>query len=163
MAVSPTRRAKRAHGLASFTKRVSSLLDALAILDNLAALDAPSKRSRSTLVARERRPFETYIKPMLQDHTFSMRFRMEYDDFRVGSSRSPATCPAEEPADGAAAQRRHPGGVPGRDDVAIARGGVHLRVHGRPCHREEYGIPRNVDRDQRPECLSGVELQVARG
>ncbi|CAB1107031.1 unnamed protein product [Ectocarpus sp. CCAP 1310/34] len=83
MAVSPTRRAKRAHRLASVTKRVSSLLDALAILDNLSALDPPSMRSRSTLVARVRRPFETYIKPMLQDHTFSMRFRMEYDDFRV--------------------------------------------------------------------------------
>ncbi|CAN0563439.1 unnamed protein product, partial [Ectocarpus sp. 12 AP-2014] len=55
----------------------------LAILDNLSALDPPSKRSRSTLVARVRRPFETYIKPMLQDHTFSLRFRMEYDDFRV--------------------------------------------------------------------------------
>ncbi|CAB1112458.1 unnamed protein product [Ectocarpus sp. CCAP 1310/34] len=128
MAVSPARRVKRAHGLASVTKRVSSLLDALAILDNLSALDAPTKRNRSTLVTRERGPFETYIKPMLQDHTFSVRFRMDYDDFR-GFSRSPATCPALEREDGAAAQRRHPGGVPGRDDVEMARGGVHLRVH----------------------------------
>ncbi|CAB1101963.1 unnamed protein product [Ectocarpus sp. CCAP 1310/34] len=83
MAVSSTRSAKRAHSLASVTKRVSSLLDALAILGNLSALDAPTKRNRSTLVARERRPFETHIKPLLQDHTFSVRFRMEYDDFRV--------------------------------------------------------------------------------
>ena len=50
------------------------LLDVLALLDSIDDVDAPSKKRRSTLVLRERRPFTTYIRPMLQDHTFSMRF-----------------------------------------------------------------------------------------
>ena len=71
-------RAQRAHRLATITKRVSVLLDVLALLDSIDDVDAPSKKRRSTLVLRERRPFTTYIRPMLQDHTFSMRFRMGY-------------------------------------------------------------------------------------
>ena len=74
-------RAQRAHRLATITKRVSVLLDVLALLDSIDDVDAPSKKRRSTLVLRERRPFTTYIRPMLQDHTLSMRFRMGYDDF----------------------------------------------------------------------------------
>lgn len=81
MGISPTRRAKRVHGLASITKKASNLLDVLSILDNIDAVDPPSTRIRSTLVVRERRPFATYIKPMLQDDTFAMRFRMDYDNF----------------------------------------------------------------------------------
>jgi len=57
------------------------LLDVLALLDSIDDVDAPTKKRRSTLVLRERRPFATYIRPMLQDRTFSMRFRMGYDDF----------------------------------------------------------------------------------
>lgn len=74
-------RAQRAHRLITQTKRVSRLLEVLVGLDNMDALDALSpKRSRSTLVVRQRRSFATYIRPMLEDHTFSMRFRMNYDD-----------------------------------------------------------------------------------
>lgn len=54
----------------------------LSIVHDVDAL-YPQRRRRSTLVPRERRPFDTYIKPMLLDNTFSMRFRMEYDDFKV--------------------------------------------------------------------------------
>ena len=57
------------------------LLHVLALLDSIDDVDAPTKKRRSTLVLRERRPFVTYIRPMLQDRTFSMRFRMGYDDF----------------------------------------------------------------------------------
>ena len=32
---------------------------------------------------RERRPWKTYIRPMLQDNTFRGRFRMDYDDFNA--------------------------------------------------------------------------------
>ena len=74
-------RAQRAHRSATITKRVLVLLDVLALLDSIDDVDAPTKKRRSTLVLRERRPFATYIRPMLQDRTFSMRFRMGYDDF----------------------------------------------------------------------------------
>ena len=56
-------------------------MDVLALLDSIDDVDAPTKKRRSTLVLRERRPFATYMRPMLQDRTFSMRFRMGYDDF----------------------------------------------------------------------------------
>jgi len=76
-------KAQRAYRLTTITKRVSSLLDILSVLDSIDELDALEKKRRSSLVPRERRPFAEYIKPMLQDHTFSMRFRMDYDDFMV--------------------------------------------------------------------------------
>ena len=64
------------------------LLDVLALLDSIDDVDAPTKKRRSTLVLRERRPFATYIRPMLQDRTFSMRFRMGYDDFMARDNSS---------------------------------------------------------------------------
>ncbi|CAN0478719.1 unnamed protein product, partial [Ascophyllum nodosum] len=36
---------------------------------------------RSSLVPRERRVWSEYIRPMLADRTFRLRFRMEYEDF----------------------------------------------------------------------------------
>jgi len=52
-------------------------------LDTIDALDSTEKKRRSALVARERRPFADYIRPMLQDKTFEMRFRMDYPEFLV--------------------------------------------------------------------------------
>ncbi|CAN0271982.1 unnamed protein product, partial [Hapterophycus canaliculatus] len=40
-------------------------------------------KRRSTLLLRERRLWEEYIKPMLSDETFRGRFRMQHDDFMV--------------------------------------------------------------------------------
>jgi len=61
---------------------MSTLLGLLSVVDNVDTL-YPRKKRRSTLVLRERRSFAEYIKPMLLDKTFSLRFRMEYDDFKV--------------------------------------------------------------------------------
>eukprot|EP00903_Cladosiphon_okamuranus_P012720 g11892.t1 len=67
--------------MATITKRLSMVLEKLSALDSIDDLDA--KKRRGTLVARERRPFADYIRPMLQDHTFSLRFRTDYVDFIV--------------------------------------------------------------------------------
>lgn len=42
---------------------------------------APKRRGK--LVRRDRRPWETYIQPMLQDDSFKGRFRMGFDDFNT--------------------------------------------------------------------------------
>lgn len=65
------------------TARLSRLLDILSITDSLNALEPSLVKHRSTLVPRQRRSFAAYIKPMLLDKSFSLRFRMEYDDFKV--------------------------------------------------------------------------------
>ena len=76
---------------------------------------------------------------MLQDHTFSMRFRMGYDDFMaLADLLRPALKRDEEMG------LQHNGTIPVEYQVAMTlgwlAGGVHLWVHGRPCHREEYGV-----------------------
>eukprot|EP00903_Cladosiphon_okamuranus_P005785 g5732.t1 len=81
-------KAQRAYRMATITKRLSMVLEILSALDSIDDLDA--KKRRGTLVALERRPFADYIRPMLQDHTFSLRFRMDYVDFIVLDLLRPA-------------------------------------------------------------------------
>lgn len=78
-----SRRARRLSRLIAITKKLSELLDLLALLNDLDELALPAVKPRSTLVHRERRPFAQYIQPMLADGTFSGRFRMEYEDFKI--------------------------------------------------------------------------------
>lgn len=78
-----TRRAWRFRRLRAITARLSQLLDLLAVLDDLDELEDAPVKPRSTLLPRQRRPFAEYIKPMLADGTFSGRFRMPYEDFKV--------------------------------------------------------------------------------
>ncbi|CAM9682616.1 unnamed protein product, partial [Ascophyllum nodosum] len=56
-------------------QRLGLLTEILALLDTLDC------DTRSSLVPRERRVLSEYIRPMLADRTFRLRFRMEYEDF----------------------------------------------------------------------------------
>ena len=86
----PRRRAaqRRARKVAR-TEKLFCALELLDLLDEL-ELDElkieelePNIIRRRSLLIGERRPFETYIRPMLGDNTFKDRFRMEHEDFMV--------------------------------------------------------------------------------
>lgn len=77
-------RARRRARVIARTKKLSAVLDVLALIDELDEIDAsPAVKKRSALMARKRVPWATYIKPMLGDGTFKGRFRMGHDDFMV--------------------------------------------------------------------------------
>lgn len=71
-------------------ERTEQLFRALHLMDMLDELDLeemeleeldPNIVRRRSLLKRERRSWETYIRPMLGDKTFKDRFRMEHEDF----------------------------------------------------------------------------------
>ena len=87
----PRRRAaqRRARKVAR-TEKLFCALELLDLLDELELdelkieeLEPNIIRRRSLLILRTRRPWATYIRPMLGDGTFKYRVRLDYDGFMV--------------------------------------------------------------------------------
>ena len=86
----PRRRAaQRRARMVARTEQFCRALELMDLLDELELdqLEIEELESyiirRRSLLRREKRPFETYIRPMLGDNTFKDRFRMEHEDFMV--------------------------------------------------------------------------------
>ncbi|CAB1107655.1 unnamed protein product [Ectocarpus sp. CCAP 1310/34] len=62
-------------------KRMRQLLELLMIMVLMDEGDPPQTRDK--FVRRERRSWYTYAKPMVQDGTFRLRFRMDYTEFAL--------------------------------------------------------------------------------
>lgn len=78
-----SKRARRLSRLVAMTESLVQTLEIVSMAEDMDELESNEKKTRSTLLPRERRSWVEYIKPMLGDGTFKRRFRMDHEHFVV--------------------------------------------------------------------------------